>query len=205
MVGLEPVRIEPAARRTIDGLGGLVLTGGSDINPSRYGQEAVPTTGKPDDERDEIEILLTEEALRIGLPVLGICRGMQILNVVHRGTLIQHLATGLVHTRPIDEEDKPGRHAAAHAIEVAAGSRLGTIVGTGRFDVNSRHHQGIDRIGDGLVACALADDGTVEGFERKDLSFFVGVQWHPEDRIEISPQDRRLFEAFAAAVSELRP
>lgn len=205
MVGLEPVRINPVARRTIDGLSGLVVTGGSDINPARYGQVPEPTTGQPDEERDEIEILLAAEALRIGLPVLGICRGMQILNVARGGTLIQHLATGIVHTRPSDDQDKPGRHAAAHAIEVTSGSRLAAIVGTGRYDVNSRHHQAIDRIGEGLVACALADDGTVEGFERKDRSFFIGVQWHPEDRIEISPQDRRLFEAFAAAVSEVRP
>ena len=205
MVGLEPVRINPAAHRTIGGLSGLVVTGGSDINPARYGQLPEPTTGQPDDERDEIEILLVAEALRIGLPVLGICRGMQLLNVVHGGTLVQQLATGVVHARPADDQDKPGRHAAAHAVEVTPGSRLAAIVGTGRYDVNSRHHQGIDRIGEGLVACARADDGTVEGVERKDRSFFIGVEWHPEDRIDISPQDRRLFEAFAVAVSEVRP
>lgn len=204
IVGLDSVRIDSAAPRTIKGLDGLLVTGGSDIEPARYGQLADPTTGQPDPERDEIEIYLAAEALQAGLPVLGICRGLQILNVIHGGTLIQNLATGIVHTRKIDPEDEPGKHAAAHAIEVAQGSILERIIGQGRHEVNSRHHQAIDRIGQGLVASAWADDGTIEAIERHDRSFFVGVQWHPEDRINTSPRDRRLFEAFAVTVSGVR-
>jgi putative glutamine amidotransferase len=187
LAGLEPVHISPQEPRHMAGLAGLLLTGGSDINPARYGQ---PPNGSQtiDEERDEMETALLAEALEADLPVLAICRGAQLLNVAHGGSLIQHLATSEVHN--------PG----AHRIEVASKSRLASIIGQGTHEVNSRHHQAADRVGEGLIISAVAPDGVIEGLERPDRTFVIGVQWHPEDRVQISKADRNLFEAFATAV-----
>ena len=193
-VGLDAMRIIPGAQRSIDGLGGLVLTGGTDINPSRYGQVPHPLTGKPDNERDEMEVELLGAALRTGIPVLCICRGMQMLNVVLGGSLIQDLATSINHAQ------KPGSHPTAHSVEVAPGTHLAEIIGEGRHKVNSRHHQAIDKLGSGLIATARADDGTLAAIERPGKDFVLAVQWHPEDQIDVSSDAHRLFGAFASAV-----
>jgi putative glutamine amidotransferase len=195
-VGLEPVR-NP---NSLDELAGLLLTGGSDVNPKHYGQQRIRDSDSPDDRRDELEMVLLRDAIDAGLPVFAICRGLQLFNVVFGGTLIQHLPTSNVH-RQKSNGAQSGRHPAAHKIRVAADTRLAMIIGAGEHEVNSRHHQGVDRLGSGLVVSAVSMDGVVEGLELPEAAFAVAVQWHPEDRIAVSEADRKLFEAFAAAVS----
>jgi putative glutamine amidotransferase len=194
-VGLETIRITPDAAWAINGLGGLVITGGTDINPARYGQRPDPSTDVPDDQRDEMEIQLIDAALRIGIPVLCICRGMQLLNVVHGGTLIQDLATSINHVQK--------NSLTAHSIDVMPATKLAGVIGAGRHEVNSRHHQAVGELGQGLIVTALADDGTVEAIELPDRNFVLAVQWHPEDQIDISPDAHQLFQAFASAVGSL--
>ncbi|HTS47941.1 MAG TPA: gamma-glutamyl-gamma-aminobutyrate hydrolase family protein [Bryobacteraceae bacterium] len=192
--GIEPVRIPLDTPPPVESLDGLVLAGGTDINPARYGQQPAPETDQPDDQRDEVETRLLEGALAQGIPVLAICRGMQLFNVVHGGTLIQHLPAGGAHQ--VKQPD-----AVAHNVRVARGTRLAAILGEGDHGVNSRHHQAVDRPGRGLIVAAIAPDGVIEALERPGDSFAVAVEWHPEDRIFASAGDRKLFEAFAAALS----
>lgn len=193
-VGMEPVR-NP---ESLDSLDGLLLSGGSDINPARYGQTNAGSD-EVDDGRDELEIRLLREALAADVPVLAICRGLQLFNVVCGGTLVQHLASTDVHRqRPKNAE--PGKHPMAHRVWVGPDTRLAAIIGAGGHDVNSRHHQAIELIGEGLIVSAISEDGVIEAIEMPGAKFAVAVQWHPEDRIFVSDDDRKLFEAFAAAI-----
>jgi putative glutamine amidotransferase len=182
---------------SLEALDGLLLTGGSDINPARYGQSN-SGSDEVDDRRDELEMRLLREALAADLPVLAICRGLQMFNVACGGTLIQHLESTDVHRqRPKNAE--PGRHPSAHRIWVAPDTRLAGIIGAGGHDVNSRHHQAIESLGDGLRVSAISVDGVIEAVEWPQAAFAIAVQWHPEDRILVSEADHKLFEAFAAA------
>jgi putative glutamine amidotransferase len=194
--GIESVR-NPAS---LEGLDGLLLTGGSDVNPVLYGQPRAAESEPPDDARDELEMKLLAEALAADLPVLAICRGLQLFNVFHQGTLVQHLASADVHrVKALDKE--PGRHPAAHRVWVAPSTRLAEIIGGGGLDVDSRHHQAVESLGQGLIVSAIAADGVIEGIEKPGAAFAVAVQWHPEDRVAVSEADRKLFEAFAAAIA----
>jgi len=184
---------------SLDSLDGLLLTGGSDINPARYGRENAGSD-EVDDSRDEREIRLFRQALDADLPVLAICRGLQLVNVACGGTLVQHLSSTNVHRQRPPKNAKPGEHPAAHRIWVAPKTRLAEIIGGGGHDVNSRHHQAVEGLGQGLMVSAISEDGVIEGLEYKAASFAVAVQWHPEDRIRVSAADRKLFEAFASAV-----
>jgi gamma-glutamyl-gamma-aminobutyrate hydrolase PuuD len=177
-VGVEAV--EDAT--TMEGLDGLVLAGGTDIDAALYGAARHPETGEPDCDRDRVEVALLREALERDLPVLAICRGMQMLNVTLGGTLAQHIEGHLC----------PGQ-ANAHGVSIAVGSRLEGILGTA---VNSRHHQCVARLADGLVVVGRAPDDVVEAVELPGKHFVVGVQWHPEDRAE----DWKLFAAFREAM-----
>jgi putative glutamine amidotransferase len=182
-VGIEPVRISPVDARSLDSLDGLLLTGGTDVNPARYGEQRHPKTEDPDDPLDELEIGLLRDALTAGLPVLAICRGMQLFNVFHGGTLAQHLNSH-------DSSD------ALHNIQVVPNSRLAAVIGEGEHQVNSRHHQAVARVGNGLIVSATSSDGVIEALELPGPAFAVAVQWHPEDRILVSDTDRKLFQAF---------
>jgi putative glutamine amidotransferase len=195
-VGLEPVRLIAGRPQSLDGLYGLLLTGGTDVNPRRYGQSAVPETQEPDEARDEMECDLLSEALAIDLPVFAICRGMQLLNVHMHGTLQQHLPPSAGHEQRLPDE-QPRKHRDAHTVSVSPGTLLSQIVGRDQIAVNSRHHQGVDRLGTGVIPSAVSTDGMVEAIEYPARRFVLGVQWHPEDRIEISDSDLKLFEAFA--------
>jgi putative glutamine amidotransferase len=197
-VGLEPVRLTAGRQRSLDGLNGLLLTGGADINPRRYGQEPAAETQQPDDERDELEFSLLGEALALDLPVFAICRGMQLLNVHLHGTLTQHLSSAGTHVRRLKDEI-PGQHRTAHSVEVLPGTLLARIIGAGRHEVNSRHHQGVEEPAPGAVKSAVSEDGVIEAMELPAKRFVLAVQWHPEDRIDISEADRKLFEAFASS------
>lgn len=186
-VGLEPVPMRPGSPPSIRGIDGLLLTGGTDIDPARYGQAPLRETDQPDDERDEFEIGLLERALDAELPVFAICRGMQLLNVALGGTLVQHVTGHKLLS------------GGTHRVHVKPESALAPMVGGTEITVNSRHHQVVDRLGTGLIPCAAAPDGVIEAIWRPGNHLVFGVQWHPEDRIAESASDRGLFEAFAAA------
>lgn len=195
-VGLEPL---PVSAQSVPArpYKGLLLTGGTDVDPALYGEECQSEADKPDVERDELELALLQRALAEGIPVLAICRGMQLLNVAHGGSLIQHLANVEAHQiRPPAVE----AHAPVHTVDVEKGTRLARAIGDGMHGVNSRHHQAVGRLGAKLIVSARAEDGVIEGIERPDLRFVVGVQWHPEDRVKHDPRDLLLFEGFAEAL-----
>jgi len=171
----------------LSNLDGLVIAGGADIDPSCYDADREPATGPARPDRDESEWALVNLAFKLGIPLLGVCRGMQVLNVVLGGTLRQHLPDEVGNT---DHLPKPGTFGRV-PVTVAPGSRLAGIVGD-RVEVHCHHHQAVDRLADGLVATAWAADGTVESVELPGETFCVGVQWHPEE----DGVDRRLFEAL---------
>jgi len=153
----------------------LVLAGGEDVDPARYGAAPVPETGPSSALRDDVELALVDAAHAARMPVLGICRGHQLINVAFGGTLVQHLAgeRGAAHL-PLTA----ARAARTHEVTIEADSVAGTLLGT-RLGVNSFHHQAVDRLGDGLRVVARADDDTVEAIEHHG-GLIVGVQWHPE-------------------------
>jgi gamma-glutamyl-gamma-aminobutyrate hydrolase PuuD len=196
--GIEPVLISPGQPARLNGLDGLLLTGGCDLNPARYGAAPHPANEPPDDQRDELETVLLQQALDARLPVLAICRGLQLFNVAHGGTLVQHLDNSAVHVVRGDDPAMP-----AHEILVAADSRLAAILGGGVHAVNSRHHQAVERVGAGLTISARSTpDGVVEALERSDLPFAVAVQWHPEDQVRRDPSQKKLFAAFREALRQ---
>jgi len=197
--GVAPVRLSAAAPQSLDGLYGLLLTGGRDVNPRRYGQAPLAETQTPDNERDELEFCLLAEALAMDLPILAICRGMQLLNVHLHGTLHQHLASLSLH-RQLFPEDPPRQQRSVHNVDVKPSTILARVVAQENIPVNSRHHQAVDRMGPGVLASGLSEDGITEAIEYPARRFVLGVQWHPEDRTEISAPDRALFEAFAKEV-----
>jgi len=202
--GGAPVVIPPHLKETLlraifEHLDGLLLSGGGDILPAFFGEEDSGLVRLVDERRDRVEIALAQWALAEGLPLLAICRGIQVLNVAAGGTLIQDIPTqvpdALLHG------DAAGRPLSviAHTVEVAAGSRLAALVGTGELGVSSAHHQAARVVGAGLVITAHAPDGVIEGLEAPDHPFCVGVQWHPEAMVESQPVMRRLFEGLVEA------
>jgi putative glutamine amidotransferase len=183
----------PGVAAAVDRLDGLLLTGGGDIDPGRYGAQPDPRTGRVSAPRDAAELELLDAAMGAGLPVLGVCRGMQLLNVARGGTLCQHLPDDAGHA-PV-----PGTFG-SHAVRVAAGTRLAGILGANGdgVDVPTAHHQAVDRLGEGLVATAWAADGVIEAVEPGAAGdpFLLAVQWHPE-----AGTDPRVIEALVAAAS----
>ena len=198
----------PGVASALGRLDGLILTGGGDVDPAGYGAQADPRTSRVQPDRDQAELELLAAALAEGLPVLGICRGMQVLNVARGGTLCQHLPEEAGH-RPA-----PGTFG-SHRVRLAPGSRLVSILRPGggqsrggqadgedglTLDVATAHHQGIDRLGDGLVPVAWAHDGLIEAVELAGQHpFALGVQWHPE-----AGQDGRLVSALVVAAANGR-
>lgn len=183
---------EVIVERVLDGLDGLIITGGRDVDPASYGQTPHTKTDQPARERDAWEFALLRAALARRMPVLGICRGAQILNVALGGTLHQHLPDVVGHSW----------HQAGNAvfntsaITTVPGTRLATLIGPST-DAQCYHHQAIDELGTGLLACAWDSDGVIEAVELPGDAFVVAVQWHPEERLD----DLRL---FAAAVDAAR-
>ena len=200
--GIEAVDLTDATRG-LRGCTGLLLTGGVDVDPSLYGETPHPWTQAPVPERDAMELTLLREALASDLPVLAICRGVQLLNVCLGGSLLQDIENGL---HIVDKEN----NSSWHDVSVETGTRLYDVLQATRAMVNSRHHQAVtpDRLAPGLRITALSDDGLVEGVEGLTQRWLVGVQWHPE-RLEeqvpsFIPESRRLFESFADAVVRVR-
>ncbi len=183
----------PGVAETVRHLDGLILTGGGDIEPGRYGAAPHPRTTRVSEQRDAAELELLHAALDAGLPVLGVCRGMQLLNVARGGTLRQHLPEDTGHA------PQPGTFG-SHPVRVAPGTRLAAILDDGEagLQVPTAHHQAIGALGDGLAATAWAQDGVVEAVElgAEADPFVLAVQWHPE-----VSTDRRLITALVAAAS----
>jgi gamma-glutamyl-gamma-aminobutyrate hydrolase PuuD len=195
--GLEPVSTFVLKPPSLDGMAGLLLMGGTDVNPKLYGASPEPEVDEPDDERDAVEWRLIDEALERDLPILAICRGLQMLNVHHGGSLRQHLGS------PRHDTEFEDKSTIAHEVMVEAESHLAAITGSTRLRVNSRHHQAVDRLGEALrVTARDVEDGTVEALEQPNRRFVIAVQWHPEDQVFTEPEQRKLFERFAKACGE---
>jgi gamma-glutamyl-gamma-aminobutyrate hydrolase PuuD len=190
--GCVPVVLPPVAgaERAMSRLDGLLLSGGGDLSPSLYAARPHPRTARVDTDRDAAELALLQAAFDAGLPVLGICRGLQLLNVLRSGTLLQHLPETVGH-----DGHAPGPAVyGQRAVRVTAGSRMARILGRDALDVPCHHHQAIERLGGGLTATARSDDGVIEAVELDGYPFAVAVQWHPE-----VSEDRSLFLALAEA------
>ena len=178
------------ADRVIDGLDGLIITGGADVDPAAYGHDPHPATDAPARDRDAWEFALLAAALRRRMPVLGICRGAQVLNVALGGTLHQHLPDLLGHTR----HQQGSAVFSTSAVTTVEGSRLAGLSG-GSTRAQCYHHQAIDRLGGDLRVCAVDEDGVVEAVELPGETFVLAVQWHPEETLD----DLRLFAGLVAA------
>lgn len=188
---------EEVARR----IDGLLLSGGSDLDPAYYDEEARPELGVTIPERDALEMALVEHALKRGIPVFGICRGLQVINVALGGTLYQDLPTQLGGGSIAHRQQTP-KWQWTHEVETEGGSNVAEIMGASSLRVNSYHHQGVKDVADGLVVSARASDGVVEAVESPNLSkrWLVGVQWHAEAmRGAQSAEHRNLFAAHVAA------
>ena len=200
--GLIPLIVPPlsssdAASAVLDSVAGLVLTGGEDVDPARYGEKRHEKVRSVSAARDATEAALIKEARERGTPVLAICRGIQILNVALGGTLVQDIPsqceTDIVH----DEES--ARDSRTHEISVEPGSLIARAIGTEHCTVNSFHHQSVKRVADGMRVTARSPDGIIEGLESTDENWWVmAVQWHPEEMTDSAePWDQGLFKAFA--------
>jgi putative glutamine amidotransferase len=180
----------------LDRLDGLIVTGGAfDIDPALFGAESRHPTVKTKDRRTLFELAVTRGALARDLPLLGICGGQQLLNVVLGGTLIQHIPDEVPHALP-HEQPNP-RTEPGHLVRLEPGTLLQRICGGREQPVNSAHHQAAREVGADVVVNAVAPDGVIEGIEAPGRRFCLGVQWHPE--YAISTGDERLFDAFVAA------
>ncbi|HYK52869.1 MAG TPA: gamma-glutamyl-gamma-aminobutyrate hydrolase family protein [Candidatus Eremiobacteraceae bacterium] len=208
--GGEPVLVDTTGGSTVAEMlaafDGLLLPGGTDVDPTAYGGRSHPSVDVADPRRDSLELEAARFARRSGLPTLAICRGMQVVNVALGGTLFEDIpdqyepSNGL----RLRHQQTPdfGRHETTHEVDVKSGSKLAGIAGAAAIRVNSLHHQSVRRIAHGLEPVAHARDGIVEAFElRSEHPFFVGVQWHPEELVGADEPSRRLFASFVAAAA----
>ncbi len=187
---LGPVGVVAIARR----LDGIVLTGGGDVDPVHFEEEPRPGLGVIEPERDEAEIALCHYALRHDLPLLAVCRGIQVLNVAFGGGVIQDL--GGSESGYLNHDLKTYGEGPGHSVDIVAGTKLAGIVKTTRFRVNSYHHQAVGEIASELEISARAPDGVVEGLEHKTARFMIGVEWHPERSYLSAPEAGALITAF---------
>lgn len=196
---------EQTLRGIFERLDGLFLPGGEDMDPATYEEERHPQLGATDSERDRTEMLLTRWAIEGGMPVLGVCRGVQVINVVCGGTLYQDLLSqqSAYHKHDFFPPNHE-RYRISHQIKIEPDSRLAHALGS-VHEVNSMHHQGIATLGNALRVVATADDGLPEAVEVPELPFVVGVQWHPEELAKTDPHSAGLFYNFiATSASEWR-
>ena len=192
---------EATLRGTFERLDGVMLPGGEDIDPSLYGEERHPQLGSTDRERDRTEMLLARWALEAGMPILGVCRGVQVLNVVCGGTLYQDLTTQMPTLHKHDYFPPTfERFRITHQVAIEPDSRLARSLGQ-VHEVNSMHHQGIRSLGAGLRVVGIAEDGLAEALEMPEVPFAVGVQWHPEELAKTDQHSAGLFFDFVRAAS----
>jgi putative glutamine amidotransferase len=198
-VVLPPFRDARLAASVVRSLDGLLLTGGEDVDPARYGAARHESTEPPHELRDASELALVAAARRLRMPVLAICRGLQVVNVALGGSLVQDLPAERPEALPHASGGR--RDARVHAVRIDPGTLLAAALGATDVRVNSSHHQAIDRLAPDLVATARATDGVIEGAEAGDGWWMVGVQWHPEELVATAePWDRALFEALREAI-----
>ena len=186
-------------------LDGIFLTGGMDMTPDAYGEARLDQCGRTDSARDKVEMELIRWAKADGKPVLGVCRGIQVINVALGGTLYQDLAAQCAGAIKHDYFPPAGgytRSSLVHDVRVTPDSRLANLLGVLELPVNSMHHQGIKTLAPGLRPSVLAPDGLIEGVESSNDQFLVGVQWHPEELADSHPSMQRLFSEFLEAASE---
>jgi len=199
-VVLPPWGDEKAAAALVGCFDGLVLSGGSDLDPGYYGEEPDPELGPTIPERDAFEMAIVGLALRRGIPIFGICRGLQVLNVALGGTLYQDLPSqwegDVLKHRQVTPKWQP-----SHEVEVGKGTYIAEVMGREMVKVNSYHHQGIKDLAEGLVVTARSVDGVIEAVEARDLSerWLLAVQWHAEAMRGAGPQQESLFEAHVSA------
>ncbi len=189
-------------RELYERLDGVMLPGGGDVRPIVYGADAHPLTNTIDDARDTLEISLARWAYDDDVPLFGICRGHQVMNVALGGTLVQDIPSEVGADIPHETPDTEARSTIKHAVTIAPESRLASILGETRVQVNSLHHQAIEQIAPGMTITALAPDEIVEAMESPDKTFALSVQWHPEDLYQTSAEMRRLFRSFIDAASQ---
>lgn len=199
---LPPRETATHADTLMDAVDALLLSGGEDIEPARYGESIHPSVSATNAARDSSELALIAAARAARLPVLAICRGLQLINVAHGGTLVQDIGTQLPGALP--HQLRQQRCERVHDVKVEESSRLAAALGTRRLAVNSVHHQALRDIGAGWRVVARAPDGIVEGLEWSGEGWWaVGVQWHPEELLDShDPWDRALFAAFVRAAAE---
>ena len=181
---------------------GYLFTGGGDVDPAYYGAARHPLCGEAEPGRDEFELALLRELIARDRPVFGICRGIQIMNVALGGSLYQDIAEQMSQTLRHPQYQKPAEK--VHIVQVDQASALYRLTGMSELGVNSRHHQGIKRLGAGLSVSAVAPDGLVEGIELPEHPFAIGIQWHPETLSFTSPEAQALFDALKNAAEQYR-
>jgi putative glutamine amidotransferase len=191
---------EISLRAIFEILDGLLLTGGVDFAPARYGETPHPNLGAVDELRDEVEIILARWAVDADLPTFGICRGIQTLNVALGGTLYQDIPAQIPGALTHPYQPGNARDYIAHTVEITPHSQLGSLLPAGApVEVNSMHHQAVRDLAPGLVVTARAPDGVIEAAEDPKKRFVLAVQWHPEEMVERHPPMRALFSALVAA------
>jgi putative glutamine amidotransferase len=209
--GADPIVIpldlpEESLRSIYARLDGLCLAGGVDVDPGHYGEPPHPDLGEVDQARDDVELALTRWALHDNLPILAICRGIQLLNVAAGGSLYQDIPAqvdgALRHSYKLAES--PWERS-THAVQLQADSRVQKIFGITLICTNSFHHQAVKEPGAGLIVTGRTEDGIVEALESPTHRFVVGVQWHPEGMFSSDPVERKLFAAFVASASRVAP
>lgn len=202
--GGHPVLLPIAHRRSLlnrylEGIDGLVIVGGDDLDPSWYGEKPKPRTKVAFPKRSEFEANLYKAGLYRRLPILGICYGMQLINVIEGGSLIQHLNA----PKKGPKVDHEGKKKGTHRVQVLPGTKLAKVLGIGSKKVATEHHQGIRSLAASFIPAALAADGIVEAMEKPTMPGIFAVQWHPERRLQ-SKSTKRLFKAFVRACSEYK-
>lgn len=193
---------EDKLKAALDMVDGLYLPGGVDVDPHLYGEEPLAGMGSFDPDWDAVDVVLAQAALERNMPILGICRGMQVLNVAAGGTLYQDIPSQV--PGALKHSQKGPRWAASHAVELDGESRLAKTLGATELRINSYHHQAVKDVAPGFRSVANAPDGVIEAIESTQHRYAVGVQWHPELMIERDPMYKALFVDFIEAVKEAK-
>jgi putative glutamine amidotransferase len=197
-----PTGVEKDAQQITKLLDGLLISGGGDMNPQLFNEEPMPKLGNVTPERDTVEIELVRHMLSLNKPILGICRGHQVLNVAFGGTLYQDIHSQSA-SAILQHDQKAKRDHQSHAVHIEQGTILESIVNSEKIMVNSFHHQALKDIPSSLIVSGKASDGIVEAIESPDHHFVIGVQWHPEALMQSADQvSSRLFEAYIKACLE---
>ncbi len=200
---LVPVAQNPESLKTIlDHADGLLLTGGPDVHPRFYGEEPLPGLGDLDEELDRTELDLTRAALDRDLPLLAVCRGIQVLNVALGGTLVQDIATQV--EGAINHVQLAPKNVTTHTVRLEPGSMISSILKRRTLQVNGRHHQAVKQVAPGLGVSASAPDGVIEAVEMSESRFVLGVQWHPEGTWRTDAPSKKLFQALVGAAAAPR-